>query len=467
MKLKRKYLKLIFLDIFFVTLFIISSSKFLISSVFLVWFNMMMYSYFDLEKRISLFAFGLCFFNFLLGRQFLERFFGYRVEDFSESTNTHAELTLLIALVSVFIFYIIFSRIKSNTICDNSSDSINNIIVRNISKKLFYISNTLAIINALLKAYIAISHGYFSTFTEEGRYIQQNNNMIFIFDKFSQMLPVFIAIYLATLPSKRESKPVLYYYFVYLFLTIFTGHRSEFIIGLLWILIYLIYRSNKSEEIWIKRKYLFYCLILFPILIIFLGFIGNIRIGVNNNNANFIISFIDFFYDQGVSINVIKRSFNLQYLLNSERYYSLSFIPESIFGRLLGFKQYYGNTIEHAKYGYTLSHTLSYVLMGDKYLNGVGTGTSYIAELYHDFGYYGVFIGNILYAWLLSLYCRYNSSKVYLKSAVFLIMMQLLWSPRGNFSDIILIFMQPFPMLAFLLVYILSKLIYKKKVFFT
>lgn len=463
MQLKLKNILIIFLNIFFITLFIIFKPGFLISMIFLVWINLMIYSLLNLKCRISLFAFGFCFFNFLLGRQFLEKFFSYKVEDFSKKTNIHAELAILISLITIFIFYIFFSKENRNNI--DKTDNINTTrtnIIRDISKKLFYLSNSFGIINALIKSYLAINNGYYSTFTGDGISIQQNNIIIYVFDKFEQMLPIFVAIFFATLPKKKQCKKIILFYLIYLILTIFTGHRSNFIVGILWIIVYLVYRENNSEEIWIEKKYLVAACLSFPLFIILLGVVGQLRIGLNVKNFNVFKIFIDFFYDQGVSINVIKRSYNLSELLNSDRYYSLSFIPESIIGRMLGFKQYVGNTVEHAQKGYNLSHALSYALMGNKYLNGVGTGTSYIAELNHDFGYVGVFFGNILYAWLLAMFNRVKAKKIYFKAAIFLIMRQLLWSPRGNFSDVFLILLQPFPILAVLFTYIVYSAAIKK-----
>lgn len=93
---------------------------------------------------------------------------------------------------------------------------------------------------------------------------------------------------------------------IYLILTIFTGHRSNFIVGILWIIVYLVYRENNSEEIWIEKKYLVAACLSFPLFIILLGVVGQLRVGLNVKNFNVFKIFIDFFYDQGVSINVIK-----------------------------------------------------------------------------------------------------------------------------------------------------------------
>ena len=41
----------------------------------MVWTNMMIYAYKDLEHRSMLFAFGIAFFVFLMGRDFLQQVF--------------------------------------------------------------------------------------------------------------------------------------------------------------------------------------------------------------------------------------------------------------------------------------------------------------------------------------------------------------------------------------------------------
>ncbi|WP_374212529.1 O-antigen polysaccharide polymerase Wzy [Parabacteroides distasonis] len=86
----------------FVLFFLVNQSEFIISALFLVWVNMTIYSVRDLKSKGMLFAFCVAFFSFLMGRHLLSYYFDYEVEAFSEDVNTHAELCMLLSLVTVF-----------------------------------------------------------------------------------------------------------------------------------------------------------------------------------------------------------------------------------------------------------------------------------------------------------------------------------------------------------------------------
>lgn len=456
MKIKKNLFLGLILNIVLVLLIFVINRNTLLLLTLVLWINIMMYSLSNLSNRITLFAFGFTFFIFLIGRHFLEIIFGYNVEDFNYDINRHAEITLCISLSTLLIFSLFFGK---NNVIQTSPIKSNSKIesIQEVSKNLIYISTICGILYMIISGYISYSYGYLGSYTADIASIYRNNIIMFALDKVDQMIPIFLSIYFATFPAVHKFKKVVSFYFVYLLTTILTGRRADFVIGILWIIIYYFYRENSSSgEKWIKNSYLIYAIILFPVLIIILSLIGQVRAEQEIGTSSFLKYIIDFFYDQGVSINVIKRSYELNHMLNSDRYYSLSFLPEGILGRLFGFPKYVGNSLDHALYGYSMAHSLSYILMGNRYLNGQGIGTSYIAELYYDFGYLGIFIGNIIYAWLLNNINRIKNNNTFFIAAAFLVIRQLMWSPRGGFSDIILIFLQPFNILAFILVYIFS-----------
>ena len=72
--------------------------------------------------------------------------------------------------------------------------------------------------------------------------------------------------------------------------------------------------------------------------------------------------------------------------------------------------------------------------MGDAYLAGGGTGSSYIAELYYDFGYLGVFLGSCIYGLIFSSITNFKKVGIFGRSLAFIIVTQLLWAPRASFS---------------------------------
>ena len=60
--------------------------------------------------------------------------------------------------------------------------------------------------------------------------------------------------------------------------------------------------------------------------------------------------------------------------------------------------------------GYQYTHTISYIIMPDLYLKGVGYGSSYV-ELFHDLGFIGLIIGGILTGYLIQIFSKMMGSK--------------------------------------------------------
>ena len=62
-----------------------------------LWLDLIIYAASKPRARVCLLFFGISFFNFLLGREFLEALFGYEVEFFPENVIYHTEISLIIS----------------------------------------------------------------------------------------------------------------------------------------------------------------------------------------------------------------------------------------------------------------------------------------------------------------------------------------------------------------------------------
>ena len=201
-----------------------------------------------------------------------------------------------------------------------------------------------------------------------------------------------------------------------------------------------------------------------PLLAVFGSFYSIWREGGDLATMNMAKGFIEFFYDQGVTSNVMKRAYIYKDQIPSNQIYVLEFLHSGILARLLGIPVYHGNNIEHAMYGGSFTHTLGYVVMGNAYLAGRGTGTCYISELYQDMGYVGILLGNIIYAYLIAKIANKQDDKtLFLSSVRFMIITQLLWAPRGSFTGFITQNIAPTTLVVFVMVFGMSKLIVSVK----
>ena len=88
-----------------------------------------------------------------------------------------------------------------------------------------------------------------------------------------------------------------------------------------------------------------------PLLAVFASGYSIWREGGEISGIRFMDGFINFFYDQGVTSNVMKRAYMYRDKIPSDQTYILEFLHSGIFARLFGIRVYHGNTVEHALHG--------------------------------------------------------------------------------------------------------------------
>ena len=444
------------LDILLLILFVVLEFDIVCSLLFVMWSNMTLYALQKLATRSMLFAFSISFFSFLMGREILQSFFGYEVEFFSKNINRHADICLLLSLISVFVSYLVFNKDQINL---NQPDMKKNQAqylktIRQYSYYLFWFLLFFSIIYAIFLALFVSSVGYIELYTAENRNATRGSLLLIMLNRIEQMLPVVLCCFFSTMPDKKSSDRVSKYYCIYLFLTLLSGRRGPCILGLLFLLIYYFYRNNNRDGIiWVQKKWMKLGVLLSPFILSALGLLSQLRVGEDITYFSLGKSVIDFIYNNGVSINVIKRAYEFEANLNSDRFYSLHFLHEGVIGLIMGGGEEMGNSLVKATEGYHLAHALSFILMGDRYINGGGVGTSYVAELYHDFGYLGVVLGSLLYGFLMAKISNISQSSPFYTAIKLLIITQILWAPRGGFTEFITILFLPATIFVFFAVF--------------
>lgn len=428
-------LTIIIVDMFFTIWGIAVDSTIFFILLMIVWFNMMAYSYHQIERRVILFAFGVAFFTFLIGRELLEQFFGEAPEYiFLPEINDHLHLSLTLALSGVWSSFVYFNRGKLQ-VNSESRFSSQYRRVRRVSKMLFYFVLPFSLIYRLIIAYLVATSGYLSYYTDFAENVS-DNIYLSIFSKINTMLSVLFCCFIATLPTKKELNRVLFFYLIYLFLSLFGGQRGPFILGILLIFIVFVYMQGIfPQEKWFKKKYLNYSLILLPFIASAGSFYNAWRVDKKWEESNILDGTAKFIYEQGVTGYVVKRAYMHENQI-PEDIYLFQFAHSGLIAKILGIPVYNGNTVEHATKGGSFAHAMGYVILGNEYLLGRGTGSSYVAELYYDFGYPGVLLGSCLYGFLFSL--LYKSNSLFKRLTVFIIITQLIWACRSSYVGFII-----------------------------
>ena len=451
---------------FLTLLMFIGNCDYLYAFVLISWVTMMFYCLNKLTERIGLFCYGIAFFAFLLGRDGMVYLFGFDgdVSKFSSNVNQHAYISLLLGLTGVWFSYMYFYKDKYHRkkIVNNSTQIKFYDYVRHYSLIAFYIVYPFAILVNLAIAYFVIKFGYAAKFTDL-RSLVENTPIFYTISKIELLLPTAFSVFMATLPDKKNFVKIVKPYLFYLLLTLGTGGRGDFILGILLIIIFMGLMQNLEPNIvWIdKRKMRLALIIGVPVIAIGGSLMNIVRFGQSAQNVSILESFPNFFYEQGVTCNAIKNAYIYEDKIPQQKdLYTLEFLHTGLPARILGNKVYQGNNLDHATKGGSFTHALGYTIMGHTYLSGQGTGTSYIAELYYDFGYIGIFFGSCIYGYIFSLINNFRRAGLFSRSIVFIIITKLLWAPRGAFSGFLSFIFAPTTIALLLFVFAAAQISY-------
>lgn len=416
-------------------------------------------------KDLNYTLFMLSFFTFLLGREFLFEYLGNeRYYIFTPSIDNHAYFSLLISLWVIFLTYIALNHSKIRIKNKNFGEQFGAKVVK-ISKLLFFTFYPFLIVFTYLEIRRTLSLGYLQTYIASNVGWSTTATVISVVGNISLFA---MYVFLMSFPSRTITVVTLAMYLSYSFLTIFTGKRAEFVCNIFTFIVYMEMRYKRlHKKHWLNKKVILLGVILIPILISGLYRFDFVRSN-RNNNSNFFSAAVSFFDQQGGSINVLKWEKYYENSLPANKVYSLATFDSNIkgnvlFRRLLHTRVYYGNSIEHAQYGSSLADSLSFLIYGDYYLRGRGIGSCFIAENYHDLGYFGIVLGSIVYAILLILYRNSETNNILFGGIKLLSLNAFFITPRASFDYPIGILINYANLGGLLLIIFLSLLINKRK----
>lgn len=427
-------------------------------SCLLLWLNLFIFAVRDLGKRVYLAAFLLAFFIFLMGRQTLIWVFHYRVVELNPALSMHLSITIFLGLTGVglgFIFTRNFPRAHTNSDEDGDAHSLR-VGMRNASLLAYWLSLPFSVFSVLLKVKHVLSSGYTNLYSETYRSASATGSAALL-DQFTLVNNVAFCVFLATLPSKRESTWPLVTWAGVLVLTLGSGQRGGFITGALFIVCYLVSRHFMDRgEAWISRKMIIIGVTSVPLVVFSLVAIETIRGAAGEYGKGAGTVLLDFLYNQGVSSTVITNAFLYGPTLPDQAYLT-EFTHSGLLGRLFYDGVTQGNSIERALSGGSFTHSLSYLVLGENlYLSGRGTGSSFLAEGFADFGYLGVLLIGIIYGILIRSVGALQGSHILLASLALLAVSDVFWAPRGSATGFLMTIMAPSTLLAFAAIWVLG-----------
>lgn len=395
----------------------------------------------SIYDNIFLFCFLLCFFTFLLCGQTINRVYQIYGYDFSDNIELHTDLVLFISLLGIFIGYLITKNIgkrnvKSRIINYNTGYCRD---IRKVSKILFFCTYFFWILTLLDTVLFAMRYGYTIY------YLSYSSRVPAMIRQVGYMAPMFFFIFLAAMPSKKEAKLPIILYIAYSIISLGTGRRIHFMVALMFIFSYMMFRNRVESEgtPWVTKKMIIIVLVAVPLLLMAMYMFEYIRSEHNVGSVTEYSPLIGFFVRQGTSINVIKYTELFSDRLNPDALYSFSntieWLQNSFLGKLFGFESMFEfgkQSAVTATAGTYLADFVSYNANPASYSEGMGYGSCYIEELYVDFGYVGVFIGNFFYGFLLSklLKTASVSGNIWFTAIGFFMVNELFKAPRATFD---------------------------------
>lgn len=289
----------------------------------------------------------------------------------------------------------------------------------------------------------SIKLGYMSGKSYEEYYLIDSSQYIpWIVSVFVDLMPFVLCSYLACLPKRKPAAIALIVYVATTLPMLMIGSRSDFVIAFIFAAAYYIIRAlTDKNEVWITKHLIIAVCIIVPFGIAAMGAMDYLRAGKSASNTSMPL-IVDALYNQGVSFTVLGRGYaaNDQIQSLGFKFYSLGDLWTTITQGFIG-QTFLGctllpttNSVELATQGHSYAHAVSY-FTHTNYLGGEGYGSSYLLELYADFGIAGIVVGSAIIAVGFHVLCRSIGKSWFWGLFALQASMSVFHMPRGYFIE--------------------------------
>lgn len=437
----------------------------ILSGIMIVFLSGVIAALYDFKHKYILLFFYICLFTFLLSRPFISMCKGNVWWAYSYDANKKSLLILFVSLVFLrlgdFITSFILNKVKHKN--KNKKIEYDNRLRQ--SSLLIYI--VLIIINII---YGVISFKNASS-TYADMYISSTVSSFSLLRTLASLAIFPLCIYLSTNPKKRNVVICLILYIISTIPNLIIGTRGDFVLAIVFTLIYFIYRHlYNPKEKWIGKFEILLIILCIPLGLFGLGALNYIR-DDKASSFNLFDGIVDFFYKQGVSYDIMTYAMNFESEIHATNSANFVFgsiidtIQHGTIGVLLGGTSLGGNTIIHATEAHSFAHTLAYTVIKDEYMTGHGLGSSFMLEAYFDCGLFGVGIISLIYSVFLRGATNLLNKSNFLRVITLIILSKVMLAPRSEaLGSIVFLFTIQF-WLTVLVIYLFRSVFIKKKVY--
>lgn len=465
MKINLKTIMIVFMFLIIEIVSYILNYNLLFMTTFSLAICFMLFYAKKIENNFAIVFFIMMYIFFLMSSEFVQEVFHVvNLRQVTDAANNHSNLVLLLGIIFLLVGY----QFQFNKKVDGD-DKLNiqkQDTIRRISKTFFFVFYPIYILPAIEKMIFVSKNSYLDY------YINYASRLPFFIKIFEPVAPIAFAIFLATSPSKKECKLPFVLYLLYNFIILLSGKRYYAISAIIFVVTYCLIRNNdkKSDEVWISKKVLFSLIATVPFVCVGLFLFSNIRLNISSNDSlGFGEMLLSFFNRVGESNKVIKYGYMFKDQMPHNNLYSIGGIIDYL--KYNGFTKLFtdstitrGQNIQYALLGNNYGTTLTYIALPSYFIKGNGLGSCYLAELYQDFGYFGVIIGSIIYGMIIRNIFNISNKSISSKAIAFYAYVALLRTPRDSFTCFLEEILNFKFFFFFLLIILLSNYEYKRKI---
>lgn len=390
----------------------------------------------DFSKKSAFFFFYLCFYTFLVSGATLPYLRG-RMEwkkGFSDSDYMIACNCLLLSTIFMTVGYLFADKIRikyigkakeQNIFAPLKKLNLSTIRLQKISFYVFIVTTLAATLLTYREMRYVMKNGYMS------KYVTPNLKSSWGI-RFALSARASFFIVLSTWPGIKMTLIVLILGTILQLMDLAEGGRAGIVLHCVFSVFYLcrfrefnFLRTSKKEN---RKRFIRLMLVATLVAVLALPWLhsyGHTRAGLDYEKSDTILGRIfDFFEEEGTSFILVGYASQFKGQLH-KAYYSLGYVADYFMGP-------YKDKVERALLGNQFADTVTYMLYPDDFVNGYGLGSSYVAELYYDFGYMGVCIINLIIGRFLRKMTQYEKKSILQRAIMFQVFYNMVFIPRGT-----------------------------------
>lgn len=414
----------------------------LLLSVLLLLFSNIAYGFFAWRKRIVFLIFHFTFFTFLLARPTISMLRGnewwyFKPESVCFSLNVLMLSLFFLRVGNTFFEHFFFFSDKDDLKLKKYTEKIHD---ESFTKTLQVVSLIFFAVTMVFYLATQIEKLVFMQGREyEEIYTSFSSRLPGVIQTIASMMKYALCIFLATLPPKKLAFIPLALYVISGLPDLIIGIRNTIVLNVIFVLLYYLLRDIlEDHSTWFGKTEKVLVILLCPIVLLLLSAYNYIRAG-ETVSLGIWDSIVDLFYKQGVSYDVLCLAYealpDLPDVVSKNYTFGpfTDYITRGSLGQLLFGSVPLGsqNSEILAIYGNSFAHSMSYIAHPE-YLQGHGWGSSYLLELFADWGYLGVILGSFVLGGFLSSMVYSFKKSTMTRIIILLCAMQIFFCPRSS-----------------------------------